>query len=156
MPVLRRAAAVVAWSAVLMLGYVVLVSHVSRAEALVGLAVSVLAAGVGAVAIGPFRPDPLLPPLAWRALAWLPLDAARGTAAFVVAVARSLPRDGHRGSEDNVALGGGLRSVGGRADAVLLLSATPGSYAVSVDGDRNEVEVHRLGVPGRAERAVAP
>lgn len=152
---LRRVTETVAWTAVLMLVYVFLVSTMNRAETAAGLIVALAAALVGALAIGPFRPEPPPRSVPWRQVAWLPLDVVRATAAFVAAVAAATVRRDHRGREELVRLANRDDPPGARAYGVLLLSVTPGSYVLAVeeapDDEDDTLSVHRLGCSGRAE-----
>lgn len=155
---LRRVTETVAWMAVLMLGYVFLVSTMTRAETVTGLVFALAGALLGAVAIGPFRPEPPPRSIPWRRVWWLPLDVVRGTGSFVAAVTGAVLHRGHRGDEESVRLANRDDPPGARAYGVLVLSATPASYVLAVeeapDDEDDTVRVHRLGAEGRVEGTV--
>ena len=161
----RRTAEAAAWWVALTAGYLVLVSTVTTAEMVLGALLAGLATVVGILVIGPFRPDPPPRHVRWRSVLWLPVDVVRDVGATTVAVARSLAGAGHVGREEDVVL---LPQADGEAEslrtyAVLLLSASPGTYVERLEqagehhrdrGDR--ARLHRLGGAARSERAVWP
>jgi multisubunit Na+/H+ antiporter MnhE subunit len=139
------------WWLVLLGLYVILISALSPAE----LAVGVLAATAGAAAAVAARralledvPEPNRPsrtsavPLV-RALLWLPVQ--------IVIDSLRLARPGTRGhfAEVRPAHPEVVRS----GPAMLVLSASPGTYVTAVDAERGTLTVHRIGArPDRLER----
>ncbi|MCW2901132.1 MAG: hypothetical protein JWO67_3397 [Streptosporangiaceae bacterium] len=139
------------WFVALLGLYVILITAVSPVELLAG----VVAAGAGAAAAAVARrglledtPAPAGPswpaavPLV-RAALWLPVQ--------ILADSLRLARPGTRGSFAEVrpdrsdVLRSGL--------AMLLLSASPGTYVTAVDTERGTLRVHRIGPgPDRIER----
>jgi multisubunit Na+/H+ antiporter MnhE subunit len=139
------------WWAVLLGLYVILVSALSPVE----LAVGVLAAAAGAAAAvaarralledtaEPHRPSRAGAVAPARALLWLPVQ-------IVIDFLR-LARPGTRGhfAEVRPAHPEVVRS----GAAMLLLSASPGTYVTAVDAEGGTLTVHRIGTgPDRLER----
>jgi len=149
------------WWLLLLAFYLVLVSHVTALEIAVGLGIALTTALVAAAAAGPFRPASPPRVLEWRRVWWLPVDMARDTAVLVaITLRRVVGRGGApegRVERRGLPPGEGREAAGVRAYAVLVLSASPGSYVLAVDSrddDPDEVALHLVGPSGRAGRAV--
>ncbi|MFV2172933.1 hypothetical protein ACFHW2_23010 [Actinomadura sp. LOL_016] len=142
---IATAAEALAWWAVLLAGYLALVSTISPTEIAVGAAVAAAGAAAGIAArrvlsSGDARPGDRRPRWAARlpaALAWLPPQIAADTL-------RVLVRGGTGGRWSSVRSAPG---PAGRGAAALLVSAAPGGFVGAVDPGRRLLSVHRL-TPG--------
>jgi multisubunit Na+/H+ antiporter MnhE subunit len=144
----RRGLTWLAWWAVLMGLWLLLVNNVKLAELCAGAAAAAIAATV-ALVLSEQRLVALQPRLSWfprlpLALAQLPLDSARLTVALVRAlVKRSPPRGSFRAVRWRT-LGDDPESEQRRAVAEALDSVGPNSYVIGIDRERGALLVHQL------------
>lgn len=155
----RAATAFVAWWAVLLAIYLVLISSVTPAEVAVGALLAAGAAALSVVALRAFHPASAVPRLRWSRAVWLPYDMVTETIRVAGFVVRYLTSGGSaEGSfaDATVAAGSPAPASALRAYGVLLLSLTPAGYvADDCAGEEPSseaavtVRVHRIGAAGR-------
>lgn len=150
--VLASTLTVLAWSALLLLCYVVLISTVSPLEWAVGGGLAVLGGCAADAVRRAEHPAVRVDRRVAAALAALPSTLLRETAELAAAVARA-PR--HRSAVESEPVTVRLPAGTDVALAAALLSATPGACVVDVRGQ--ELRVHLLSAgrrPSAVERAL--
>ena len=142
---------VVCW--VVMFGlFLALTEKVSPDELIAGAGSAAAAAAVAVVAVRAFAPP--RPPRFLVRLRWLPVDLLVDVARLVAATPR-VP-SGRVGTTTRARIDPEPASDASDrlAYAVLLASATPGSYVLAVSDDEGILRVHRVGPAGRIVEGV--